>query len=431
MKRFTKFLMLSLLCIAALAPNALADNYLVIVHLADGADVNAVASAYDGRVVDGLDSSTYLLKVTRLTPRYAVTGLTSIEWDLAVQPRPTQRATGAVVSVNATTASDWYVGQPAFNLIGVPQSRAKSTGAGVIVADINAAVDYSHPSLRGHLIAGYDFIVGRPADITLNQSGAAFLDQSGAAFLDQSGAAFLDQSSAAFLDQSSAAFLDQSSAAFLDATNPAHGHGTLVAGIIAGIAPGAMIMPVRAFDDQGQSDHFTISKAIRWAVDHGANVINLSFGTLEQSRVMRNAIEYADMRGVTVIGSAGNENTSDPQFPAAYEKVISVAATDLWDFKAGFSNYGSSIEVAAPGVSIVAPYPGGYYAVVSGTSFAAPIVAGEAALIRAYMQGADDNDDVRDAIEDGVVNIHDRNPGYDLGEGRVHIRRALEEVDEN
>src|SRR5262249_42594910 len=153
-----------------------------------------------------------------------------------------------------------------------------STGKGLIIADINALVDYSHPALKGHLTGGYDFVIGNPSNPnaanSLNQSTASFLDQSTASFLDQSTASFLDQSTASFLDQSTASFLDQSTASFLDTSNPAHGHGTMVAGIIAAIAPEAMIMPIRAFDDHGQADQFVIAKAIRWAVDHGADVIN-------------------------------------------------------------------------------------------------------------------------------------------------------------
>src|SRR5205814_6581347 len=104
----------------------------------------------------------------------------------------------------------------------------------------------------------------------LDQSSAGFLDQSSAGFLDQSSAGFLDQSTAGFLDQSSASFIDQSSASFIDATNPAHGHGTMVAGLLAAIAPDAMIMPLRAFDDFGTADEFTIARAIRYAVMNGA-----------------------------------------------------------------------------------------------------------------------------------------------------------------
>ena len=157
-------------------------------------------------------------------------------------------------------------------------------------------------------------------------------------------------------------------------------------------------------------------------MDHGADVINMSFGTLDQSKVLKDAVEYANKNGVTMFGSAGNDNTDDRQYPAAYDKVVSVTATDLWDFKAPFSNFGDSIDVSAPGVAIIAPYPGGYYAVVSGTSFAAPIAAGEAALLRSFLQ----KQNVKDRIRGAIVKIDTRNPGRKMGQGRIDVQLAID-----
>src|SRR5262249_2415438 len=155
-----------------------------------------------------------------------------------------------------------------------------------VIADINSRIDYGHPALAGHLTSGYDFVTTRP-------TGSASLNQSSASFLDQSSASFLDQSSASFLDQSSASFLDQSSASFLYSdlkTKPAMSHGTLTAGAIAALAPDTMIMPLRAFDDDGSADLFILAKAVRYAVDHGAQVINMSFGTLDNSKALQDSI---------------------------------------------------------------------------------------------------------------------------------------------
>ena len=406
-KRLTFLMVLATL----LNVQAWAGQYTVIVRIVDGANIKAIADAYEGKVLDRLDTGTYLLQLKLTSPKYPVTGVEWMESDQSVGP---SKIRGAVVSVSARTTPDWYRKQPAFQLIRDIEALELSTGSGIVVADINSLVDYSHPALRGHLTSGYDFVVGKPTDLTLNQSTASFLDQSTASFLDQS--------TASFLDQSTASFLDQSSASFLDASSPAHGHGTLVAGIIAAIAPGALIMPVRAFDDQGQSDQFTIAKAIYWAVDHGADVINMSFGTMEKSKVLKDAIEYANKHGVTLVASAGNENMESEQYPAAYDKVIAVAATNLWDMKASFSNYGKSVDVSAPGASIIAPYPNGYYAIVSGTSFASPIVAGEAALLRSLLQ----KENMKDRIRKNVIKIDHRNPGWKMGEGRIDLRLALE-----
>src|SRR5207247_8385186 len=104
---------------------------------------------------------------------------------------------------------------------------------------------------------------------------------------------FLDQSEAGFLDQKGSHFLNQSEAGFLDSTgllkNPAYSHGTLCAGVVAAIAPDSMIMPLRAFDDLGESDLFTIAKAIRYAVQQGAQALNMSFGVRSPSNSLQRA----------------------------------------------------------------------------------------------------------------------------------------------
>jgi subtilisin family serine protease len=393
---------------------------LIIVQTMSGVDIAPIAATLGGTVVDSMSGGSYLLSVTNL-PTSLPAGVSYIESDSGAT---LLGFLGSVAQVGPTTPPDFYNLQPIGRLIQFPMARTLSTGRGVVVADIDSLVDYSHPALKGHLTAGYDFVIGRGAGVTLNQSSASFLDQSSASFLDQSSASFLDQSSASFLDQSSASFLDQSSASFLDAANPAHGHGTLVAGVIAAWAPGSMIMPLRAFDDNGQADTFIIAKAIRHAVDNGADVINMSFGLDTLSITLRKALDYAEAKNVVLVASAGNSNTSSPQYPAAYANVMSVAATDLGDKKAWFSNFGSTVFVSAPGVNVIAPYPGGYYAVVSGTSFAAPIVAAQAALIRVRENAAHN---VRDKVRGGTVDIDDRNPRYKdlLGNGRVDLYRSV------
>src|SRR5688572_5247467 len=99
-------------------------------------------------------------------------------------------------------------------------------------------------------------------------------------------------------------------------------------------------MPVRAFDDDGDSVVFTRAQAIRYARRNGAQVLNMSFGTLSDARVLREAIEYARAGNVLLIASAGNNNTSAVQYPAAYAGVLAVASTDELDRKSSFSNYG-------------------------------------------------------------------------------------------
>ena len=141
-----------------------------------------------------------------------------------------------------------------------------------------------------------------------------------------------------------------------------------------------MIMPLHAFDDDGKSDLFTLAKAMCYAVDHGAQIINLNFDIDYRSLAVESAVQFAQNRNVLLVAPAGNIHTSQPQYPAALNGVISVAATDLSDIRASFSNYGSYVFAAAPGVGIISAYPGNYYGIASGTSLSAAAVAGTAAL---------------------------------------------------
>jgi subtilisin family serine protease len=292
-----------------------------------------------------------------------------------------------------------------------------------VIADLNSAIDFAHPALAGHLTGGYDFVGARAGYAgTLNQADAAFLDQADAAFLDQADAAFLDQADAAFLEQADAAFLEQSVVTLIDNGNPAYAHGTLCAGVIAGVAPDSRIMPLRVFDDSGKSDVFSIAKAIRHAVNNGARVINLSFGMSQSYSAIQNSLAYAASNHVVVVTSAGNQNKQTPQFPASVSTVISVAAVNHQDVKASFSNYGSTVYLSAPGVNIISAYPGGRYGMVSGTSFSAPMVAAEAALIMAVKTS-----DPKTTLGAAIVNINVQNPLYigKLGKGRVDVLSAV------
>jgi subtilisin family serine protease len=207
--------------------------------------------------------------------------------------------------------------------------------------------------------------------------------------------------------------------------NPAHGHGTFCAALLAAVAPESMIMPLRVFDDAGNADVFSIVKAIHYAVRNGADVINMSFGLENPSPAVKKAIAFAVERGVTVVASAGNNDSKAPQFPAAYKDVLAAASTDLQDKKASFSNYGEAIFVTAPGVNIISAYPGGYYALASGTSFSSPLVAGEAAVLRSARWNGTSR-----AIAKGAVDIDSKNPKYSgqLGSGRIDILRSLQIV---
>lgn len=393
-----------------------------IVQISGFGNIHTVASTLGATVLDGIpDARIYLLNLPVPVPS-AVTSLSSwllqllgIQW-IEVNTGITLPTVGqlGVFQTIGGVAPDWYKNQPAWQITGAQDALAYSRGGGVIVADLNSSVDGTHPALAGHLIGGYDFVTNKPTNY-------AILNQSSAGFMDQSSAGFMDQSSAGFMDQSSAGFMDTILLP-LASGNPAYSHGTLCAGVLAAIAPDSLIMPLRVFDNQGQTDLFSIAKAIRYAAQHGAQVINMSFGTYTNSKAIKNSIDYANSLNVTLTASAGNNNTSSPQYPAAYSGVITTAATDIADRKGSFSNYGSAVLMDGPGVNIILPYPGGIYSVVSGTSFSAPVVAATAALVR-YLRTTS----TTASITGTAVNIDAQNPRYagQLGHGRVDVLRAV------
>jgi len=392
----------------------------VVVKILPGANLTLITNLLGGTVLDAIpDANTYLLKVPSLPVLSPVLKLLGVEW-IEANRGLSLPAVGhpALLDVPWNSGNEWYGRQPALQLIRKEAAQQYSTGRGIIIADINSRVDFGHPALAGHLGAGYDFVANRSS-----QSAAALNDdQSTAGFLDD------DQSTAGFLDddQSTAGFLDGSGVRLLsplfDNGGGASTHGTFCAGLLVSVAPDATVMPLRAFDDNGNSDLFTIAKAIRYARRNGAQVLNMSFGTLTDVRVLREAIDYARAGNVVLVASAGNNNTATPQYPAAYPGVIAVAATDLVDRKASFSNYGGYVFVDAPGTHIISATPSGGYGMASGTSFSAPMVAGMAALVRSI--------DYRDTVEiigQSTVRIDGMTPQYSgkLGRGRIDLLSAV------
>ena len=171
------------------------------------------------------------------------------------------------------------------------------------------------------------------------------------------------------------------------------GHGTAVAGTImaagnngigvAGVAYGCLVLPVKVVDSSGFASYSTIAQGIKYAVDHGARVINLSVAGDSASATLQSAINYAWSSNVVVVAAAGNNANSVAQYPAACDHVVAVSATEPDDSLAGFSSYGSYITVSAPGDNIWTTQRdlSNPYAAWRGTSFASPIVAGVAALV--------------------------------------------------
>jgi Subtilase family len=258
----------------------------------------------------------------------------------------------------------------------LPQAHMLAQGGDVLVAIIDGGVDASHPELRGVIADRFDAV----------RTG-----------------------------------------------NQAHPHGTAVAGAIAahvrlkGSAPAARILAAQAFDrgqDRTEGNGHTVAKAIYWATDHGARVINMSFAGLRDPNIEQ-SLRYARHKGVILVAAAGNKGPlSAPLFPAADPDVIAVTATDQNDKVFQAANRGKHIAVAAPGVELFLPGLNSTYQEISGTSFAAAEVSGAIALLIERKRDLT-HDDARRILMSTARDLGP--PGFDphFGAGLVDAYRAV------
>jgi len=225
-----------------------------------------------------------------------------------------------------------------------------------------------------------------------------------------------------------------------------NGHGTHVAGTIAqstnngfgvaGIAYEATLMPLKVLSASGGGTVADIAEAIRFAADHGANVINMSLGGGGESSAMAEAIDYAHKKGVLIIAAAGNSGQNSASYPARYPHVLGVAALDSSGQKADYSNFGAGVDVSAPGGSTseenaaggilqntIDPSTGeSTFAAFQGTSMAAPHVAGVAALVSA--SGVKDPDEVAAALTQSARKVQDDELNH-YGAGKLDAAAAV------
>jgi subtilisin family serine protease len=275
--------------------------------------------------------------------------------------------------------------------IGLDAAHQMSRGAGVTVAILDTGVDPAHAAIQGRLSpAGYDFVDmdASPWEV------ANGIDE------DQDGIA-----------------------------DEGYGHGTMVAGIVALVAPEATLLPVRVLGDEGTGDAYQIAKGIRYAMNQGADVLNLSFGIPRGVSMIRHQLTAARDLGVIIIAGAGNDNLEQRYYPAGEDEAEMITAVDSLDVKAAFADWHSKVSVSAPGTGVRSSYPGGLWAMGAGCSFATPFVSGEAALIRSLLP-LETPDEVRMRIQAAVVPI-DQLPGNEpyqgkLGSGRLYLPAALE-----
>jgi hypothetical protein len=274
---------------------------------------------------------------TETDPVLAVEASTSVQataLDPATAPTPMANGTGD--PLQGQQWSDWVTPYSPTWVCG--------QGAGVDIAVLDTGVDRTHPDLADHTTTGGASLDGA-ASVTIGEGGV----------------------------------------------DP-HGHGTHVAGIAAatagngvgtsGVAPLATIIPVRVLGPSGVGMSSDVAAGITWAVDAGAEVINLSLGAASQSQAMTNAITYARANGVLVVAAAGNGGALGPSnYPAADNRTLAVASIDSSRQVSVFSTHGSYVDIAAPGSAILSTLPGGTYGYKSGTSMATPFVSGVAALL--------------------------------------------------
>ncbi len=223
-----------------------------------------------------------------------------------------------------------------------------------------------------------------------------------------------------------------------------HPHGTHVAGIagavgnntvegttnIVGTLWNCKIMPIKAAYSTGYFESTWVAKGVRYAADNGAQVINMSFGGFGSSGIEDIALQYAHKKGVVLCAAAGNEYTIRAAYPASFNNVISVAATDENDRKADFSNYGETVDISAPGTDILSTVPENGYRLGGGTSMASPFVSGAAAMILGYGEVLGKKfspGQVEYILEQSADSIAADNPGYEtwLGAGRLNLGNAL------
>jgi len=417
---------LLLLLTAFCSPAAQAQTRLIVRDSLGLPGINLTCLLMGCRVVTGLgDPSGQLFLVTLpafLNPITALLqlnlqlGILSVEIDQTVNTTPAYASGYPSYLTDETPTSYYgatvwhgYVAQPANQLIRTNQTHSafNVTGAGTTVAVIDTGVDPNSPVLKNVLVYGYDF--------TRNRTGGSETN-------DVQASPNTSQATTAIVNQRTVAVLDQRTVAVLDGgPYQAFGHGTMTAGIVHLVAPQAKIMPLKAFSANGTGYDSDILRAIYYAVNHGAKVMNMSFDFSSYSPELARAIQYSNSKGVISVASAGNDGQYKVVYPGGLPGVIDVASTSNTDVQSSFTNYGAPpVWMAAPGEGVVTTYPWGTYAAGWGTSFSTPFVAGTAAL----MLGTNGNCS-SSHVPVGLANA-DFIGNLNLGAGRLDAYQAVQ-----
>jgi subtilisin family serine protease len=367
----------------------------------------------------------------------------AIKFSLVPDPKNPGKYGTPVSQLAGTTTSDvsgkvmtalpsygLYMAQPGITKINMPPSILSWTGHGVKVAVIDTWIDASNTVLNGSINTqlAYDTIGNTPGGASIQQETSPFIDQETSPFIDGTGTVMVNQETSPFIDQETSPFIDQETSPFIDGA--AFGHGTMVAGLVHRVAPAAMLIPIRAFQNDGSGSMADVIQGIYYAVDVAkVDIISMSFSAPTDSSELKAAIQYAQKNGVICVAAVSNSNSGANVYPAAESGVIGVAATDYVDFKASFSDYGSDVELSAPGVSMTSTYPRDktgkqHWAMSSGTSFAVPLVSGAAAVMKSLNYSAIDASNAAKFLDKAADPILDPVYRNQLGKGRLDVLGA-------
>lgn len=329
-----------------------------------------------------------------------------------------------------------YTEQWALKAVNALKAWQYASGKSVKVAVIDTGIDYLNKQLKSNLWINYKEDINNNGTFEPWNSSETFEGVSGDLNgIDEDGNGYPD-------DVIGYDFVNQyikniGDAQGIDADpQDENGHGTSVSGVIAakkddeeiiGLAFDSQIMTLRAFDVSGNAESDDIAAAIIYAADNGAKVINMSFGEVFESGLIRSAIKYANSLGAVIVAAAGNNNWANPHFPSDFDEVISVSGIDENYSKFGSSNYGNFISISAPARNILTLDLGNKTKRIAGTSFATPYVAASAALLL-ELNPSLTHSQIRAMLESYSDDAG--KPGWDsiFGAGRLNAGNALENL---